>query len=194
MSTPTTGPAVRRGGSGVKTRITTIAALALALVAGLAGCRSAEPDEITWTLVAEGDIVAMDATTGVYVEGYVNTGLIGGVGGIRSRGVIDYKYARELDEGGFRQDLMSSTYERIADYDAYPGSNVVTIYQDAEPDGTSARIEIYRCELPDDWQVTECVMPDGQAMDSTRHRVAIHVPPGTVIQAFDEPDTSPTAP
>lgn len=160
---------------------TRVAALAASL-AIVTSCGTADPDAYTWTLVSQEPIIAMDATTGVYVEGHI--GILGGK--IESRGLIDYRYARELEDGGYRQELVSSVYERIpaAWEPVYPGADVVTIYQDAQPDGVDARIEIYECELPEEWTVGRCVMPDGADMDDAMHRVEIHVPPGAVIESF----------
>lgn len=165
----------------MRMRRTVAVAAALTAFATLTGCVSnADPSDVEWTLVAEGDIVSLGDNTSVYIEGHF--GYLGG-GHIESKQIIDYKYARVLNNGGFRQDLVSSTYERLVDYDDYPGSEIVTIFQDAESDGEGARIEIYRCSSDIGFA---CVMPDGQPMGASRHRIDIHVPPGSVIEPFGD--------
>lgn len=174
----------------IRRRLATMFALLLS-VASLVSCAGPlSPEEVEWQLVAQGPIVAMDNTTGVYVEGYI--GRHGGE--IDSRGVIDYKYARKLSDGGFRQDLVSLTYERITKEhngftESYPGADVVTVYQDAQPDGSDSRIEIYFCSNGGDNWSNRCVMPDGGSMLGTSYRVDIHIPPDALIQTFD--DNSP---
>lgn len=48
-------------------RLAADASLIVALL--VAGCAPAQPDDVEYTLVAEGEIVAMDSAAGVYVEG-----------------------------------------------------------------------------------------------------------------------------
>lgn len=163
----------------------TLTTLVLTLmITVLAGCTSpADPDDITWELVAEGDIVALDDSTGVYVQGY----LYRGTGEIESKGVIDYKYAYLLEDGGIRQGLITELWGKLTTYD-YPGSSVVTIYQDVEPDvspstadgqpSAASRIEVFRCHPP---KGAYCVMPDGSAMSGADLRVDMHVPSGAVV-------------
>lgn len=170
--------------------VVTLAAT-LAVAVALTGCSAAEPDNVTWTLEAKGPIIAIDSSTGVYVSGRISA--FGG-GNIESRSVIDYQYARTLKTGGIREEMISTLWARY-DYGTesdYPGSNIVTIYEDAKPDGTGARIEVWECATGG-LGLQRCAMPDGADMGTSRVRIDIHVPPGTVVQPFDD-QSAPTAP
>ena len=175
----------------------------------LSGCSTTiASDEIEWQTVAEGPIVVMEFSDGVYVSGYFHAGFYGGHGEIDSRGVIDYQYARQLEDGGIRKDLISTTYERFA-AGRYPRSRVVTIYQDAAPDGSDARIEIFKCALPEEleqenrdiWELDPfgfsggrhqlpdtCLTTGSDKLDRYELRVDIHVPPGSVVETFSTQD------
>lgn len=69
----------------------------------------------------------------------------------------------------------------------------MTIYQDAKPDGSNARILVYRCDIAegDEWTGSDCAMPDGGPMLGQSHRVEAHVPPNTVVQEFGEGTADP---
>ncbi|WP_181273627.1 hypothetical protein [Brevibacterium oceani] len=192
----------------MKNRARTIAAAVLGMTLVLTGCGSTlSPEDVAWDKIGEGPIVAMDSSAGVYVSGYMSSGMFGGHGEIESEGVIDYKYARELDDGGVREDLVSTTYQRFSpslgpNDGKYPGSRVVTIYQDAEPDGSDARIEIFECALPENVKAENekrapvdstylpdtCRTPSGTALDRYELRVDVHVPPGSVVEKYDDQD------
>lgn len=186
-------------------KIEAVVGIGVALVLSLTGCSTTiAPEDVAWQKVAVGDIVAVDSTTGVYINGYMRLTAGTGGGRIDSEGVIDYRYARVLADGGIREDLVSTTYERFTS-NSYPGSRVVTIYQDAQPDGSDARIEIYKCALPEDLQAeneearktqgpyfsdkhtlpSTCVTPAGDSLKYTELRVDVHVPPGAVVETFE---------
>lgn len=161
------------------TRVGAVIAVLSAAIAVLTGCVSLQPGpvEVEWDLVAKGDIIAMNSTTGVYVSGRM---YYGGGGRVESRGVIDYQYARAVKTGGIREDLVSTTYNRFSSFTDYPGSEVVTIFEDATTEGDGARIEVYECAA----NGTHCTMPDGSRLRG-RLRVDVHVPAGSVVQTFD---------
>lgn len=157
------------------------------LTLGLSACAEpADPEDIEWRLIEEIPIVAIDSQSDIYIEGY---GLFGG--GADSEPLIDYTFAHELPSGGMRQSLLSAAYEDIAAEDnggavTYPGSNIVTIYSDAELDPADARIEIHRCIRPEVEELLTyptCVMPDGAPMDH-RYRVDIHAPENTIVHSL----------
>ena len=167
-----------------RTRRRTYLVLPLLLVTVLAGCAPASAADTEWSLIAEGDIVAIDSNTGVYVSGRIGMYR----GSIDSSGVIDYQYARVLSTGGVREDLISSTYNRF-EYGTrtYPGSHVVTLFEDADADGSDARIEIFRCN----GNGHQCTMPDGARMGESTLRVDVHVPAGSVVQSFGDAPPTP---
>ncbi|MCI4659653.1 hypothetical protein [Cryobacterium zhongshanensis] len=168
------------------------AVVAGALLVLLTGCTaSAQPDEIAWELTLENPIVAIDDVSGVYVQGRMAT--FGG-GSVDSKGVIDYTYAYRTTDGGIRQGLISNLYEKLGFATEYPGSKVVTIYQDVTKDNGVPRLEIYHCSpkppsdtdplgdvLFDIFSLKTCVLPDGSNMGTSTYRVDLHVPAGAVV-------------
>lgn len=162
--------------------------LLLAPMFALTACSEyAPPGEIEWEVVATAEIVAIDGSTGTYLSGSTRN--------IESKTLIDYKYAYRLNSGGVRQAMVSTFWEDNADWD-YPGSEAVTIHQDIDKDRPDkARIEVLRCNPPEK-EVDEddiltpvfgthvkCTMPDGTPMASTEHRIDIHVPKGSIVDA-----------
>lgn len=168
----------------------TAAALLLCVpLLALAACsEDAQPDKVEWEVVSATDIVAIDDNTGVYVSGSMHS--------INSESVIDYKYAYELSSGGVRQAMVNDLWTDNAEWD-YPGAEAVTIYQDINKDSTDkARIEVLKCDPPAPEEkdsifkegsvfgpALNCVMPDGTSMGSTKHRIDIHVPKGSVVDS-----------
>lgn len=168
----------------------TAAALLLCVpLLALAACsEDAQPDKVEWEVVSATDIVAIDDSSDVYISGSMFN--------VNSETIIDYKYARELSSGGVRQAMISDLWADNAEWD-YPGAEAVTIYQDIDKDSTDkARIEVLKCDPPAPEEkdsifkegsvfgpAVKCVMPDGTSMGSTKHRIDIHVPKGSVVNA-----------
>lgn len=162
--------------------------LLMPLLALTACTENAAPDEVDWEVVSTTEIVAIDDSSGIYVSGSMfNTD---------SESVIDYKYAHELSSGGVRQAMISDLWETAAPGDwEYPGAKAVTIHQDIDEDSTDkARIEVLKCSPPEPESEEsdplkffapgiQCTMPDGTPMGSTKHRIDIHVPKGSVVDA-----------
>lgn len=137
------------------------AALALPLTA----CD--QPGTTTWKVVGEGEIVAMDSVNLVFIRG-----------GLNSKSVIDYQYAYRTKDGGYRQRMVSDVWREVTRIYTYPGSEAVTIYEDATGD-VKPRIVMYMCSTEEVF--TRCTMPDGKTTTSA-YRIDFHVPPGTVVE------------
>lgn len=169
------------------TRRAAAACAAALLTVAVSACGNANPDEITWTKVKTQEIVEIDDSAGVYVTGSFTLG----TGDVDSETKIDYKFARKVEGGGLRQQMVSDYYAKLEYTDAdglrhsthggYPGSEIVTIHQDVDRPSETPRVEVYECST--DGHFKGCVMPDGGDMSGASHRIDIHVPAGTVVDA-----------
>lgn len=167
---------------GLKRAFAAVGVLGLAL--GLTSCSAPDPDpkRVDWVEVADQPIIALDASTGVYV-----------IVGRYSATVdtqVDYRFASKMETGAIREDQIGAYIERYAADNDIPyyieDEFVVDIYEDAAAE--SARFTVFQCdpeEAPnssDYWSVYyPCVTEDGRKVG---FRVELHVPEDTVIQEF----------
>lgn len=163
-------------------RRSTLVLALFAVLSMLTACVTtpAEPEDVTWELIAKGEIAALDDNTGVFISGHFTR--YGGE--IESENIIDYKYAYVLANGGVRQRMVSDLWNELSPNWEYPGSHVVTIHQNVDTEEETPRIEVHRCTPPEATQPLErmaCVMPDGGYMGDVSLRVDIFVPPGAVV-------------